>query len=81
VIKTQIKRKHPAPFPDKIPYDFINCFCPKDGIVLDPFLGSGSTAVSAKMLGINFIGFEISDEYCNIAEKRLRKTAYIESLV
>jgi len=74
------KRKHPAPFPDKIPYDFINCFCPLDGIVLDPFMGSGSTAVSAKKLGRNFIGFEISDEYCNITKNRLRKTAYIESL-
>lgn len=74
------KRKHPASFPDKIPYDFINCFCPLDGIVLDPFMGSGSTAVSAKKLGRNFIGFEISDEYCNITKNRLRKTAYIESL-
>lgn len=74
------KRKHPASFPDKIPYDFINCFCPLDGIVLDPFMGSGSTAVSAKKLGRNFNGFEISDEYCNITKNRLRKTAYIESL-
>lgn len=72
--KDPVKRKHPAPFPDKIPYDFINCFCPKDGIVLDPFIGSGSTAVSAKKLGRYFIGFDISDEYCKIAEQRIRKT-------
>ena len=72
--KNPIKRKHPAPFPDKIPYDFIQCFCPPDGIVLDPFMGSGSTGVSAKKLGRHYIGFDISKEYCEIAERRLRDT-------
>jgi len=46
--KDPIKRQHPAPFPDQIPLDFIECFCPADGIVFDPFMGSGSTAVAAK---------------------------------
>ena len=72
--KNPLKRKHPAPFPDQIPTDFITCFCPPDGIVLDPFMGSGSTAVTAKQLDRNFIGFEISKEYCDIAEERLRET-------
>ncbi|MBA4311504.1 MAG: site-specific DNA-methyltransferase [Chlorobiaceae bacterium] len=72
--KNPIKRKHPAPFPDKIPYDFIQCFCPPDGVVLDPFMGSGSTAVSAKKIGRHYIGFDISKEYCEIAERRLRDT-------
>ena len=72
--KNPIKRKHPAPFPDKIPYDFIQCFCPPDGIVLDPFMGSGSTGVSAKKLGRHYIGFDISKEYCEIAERRLQDT-------
>ena len=40
-------------------------------IVLDPFLGSGTTAVACKELGRNYIGIEISPEYCKIAEKRL----------
>lgn len=70
--KDSLKRKHPAVFPDKIPFDFIRCFCPPDGIVLDPFMGSGSTAVSAKKLKRNYIGFDISKEYCEIAEKRLQ---------
>lgn len=72
--KDPIKRKHPAPFPDKIPYDFVRCFCPRGGIVLDPFVGSGSTAVAAKKLGRNFIGIDISKEYCEIARKRISAT-------
>ncbi len=72
--KNPIKRKHPAPFPDKIPYDFIQCFCPPGGIVLDPFMGSGSTAVSAKKLERYYIGFDTSKEYCEIAERRLKET-------
>ncbi|MBI4672892.1 MAG: site-specific DNA-methyltransferase [Chloroflexi bacterium] len=48
--KNPLKRQHPAPFPDQIPYDFIQCFCPPGGIVLDPFMGSGSTAAAAKLL-------------------------------
>ncbi len=72
--KNPLKRKHPAPFPDQIPHDFIQCFCPPDGIVLDPFMGSGSTAAMAKKLGRHFVGFEISKEYCEIAEKRLEQT-------
>lgn len=72
--KDPIKRKHPAPFPDKIPIDIIQCFCPEDGIVLDPFMGCGSTAVAAKKFRRNFIGFEISKEYYNLAYARLRKT-------
>ena len=69
--KNPLKRLHPATFPDKIPYDFIQCFCPPNGIVLDPFVGSGSTIVMAKELGRNFIGIDISKEYCELAEKRL----------
>jgi site-specific DNA-methyltransferase (adenine-specific) len=72
--KDPIKRKHPAPFPDKIPIDIIQCFCPPEGTVVDPFMGCGSTAVAAKKFKRNFIGFEISKEYCNLAYARLKKT-------
>ncbi len=70
--KNSLKRKHPATFPDKIPLDFIQCFCPPKGIVLDPFVGCGSTAVMAKRLGRRYIGIDISEEYCKLAEERVR---------
>ena len=69
--KDRLKQKHPAVFPDKIPTDFITCFCPEGGVVLDPMVGSGSTVVAAKRLGRNYIGIDISREYCELAEKRL----------
>jgi site-specific DNA-methyltransferase (adenine-specific) len=68
---TRLKHQHPATFPDKLPYDFIGCFCPPDGIVLDPFVGSGTTTVAAKNLGRHYIGIDIAQEYCDIANKRM----------
>jgi len=47
-----------------------------NGIILDPFLGSGTTAVACKMLKRDFIGIEISPDYCKIAEERLSATPY-----
>lgn len=69
--KNPLKRKHPAVFPDQIPADIITCFCPEGGIVLDPFIGCGSTAVSAVKLRRHFIGFDISQEYVDLAHERL----------
>lgn len=69
--KNPLKRKHPAVFPDKIPLDFIQVFCPPGGLVLDPFMGSGSTAVAALKTDRNFIGFDISEEYINLANQRI----------
>lgn len=71
--KNPLKRKHPAVFPDKIPYDFIQCFCPNNGVVLDPFVGSGSTIVVAKQLNRKYIGIDISQTYCDLAKERLDK--------
>ena len=72
--KNKLKRQHPAVFPDKIPFDLIRVFCPSKGIVLDPFMGSGSTAISAIKSNRKFIGFEISDEYTKLANKRISET-------
>ena len=69
--KDPIKRKHPAPFPDKLAEDIIRCFCEPDGIVLDPFMGSGSSAVASIRSGRKYIGFEVSQDYARIAEARI----------
>lgn len=68
---SKLKHLHPATFPDKLPYDFIQCFCPENGVVLDPFVGSGTTALAAKALGRDFIGIDISQEYIDLCKKRI----------
>ncbi len=69
---TRLKHEHPATFPDKLPYDFIQCFSPEGGIVLDPYVGSGTTTIAAKNLGRHYIGVDIAPEYCALAEKRMK---------
>ena len=70
---TRLKHTHPATFPDKLPYDFIQCFCPPNGIVLDPFIGSGTTALAAIQLGRRYIGIDISKDYCDLAKRRIKE--------
>lgn len=70
---SKLKHQYPATFPDKLPYDLIQCFCPEAGIVLDPFMGSDTTAIAALKLNRKFIGFEISKEYCELANKRIER--------
>ncbi|MDD4909526.1 MAG: transcriptional repressor LexA [Candidatus Omnitrophica bacterium] len=74
---TRLKHQHPATFPDKLPVDFIRCFCPPGGIVLDPYMGSGTTAIAAIKLGRKYIGFDISEDYCKLAEKRTKQEANV----
>jgi len=76
----QCKETHFATFPQDLVKPCVLAGCPKDGIVLDPFSGSGTTAIVAKLLGRHFIGIDISAEYCEIARKRLAKTYYNEEL-
>jgi modification methylase len=63
---------HPAPFPVELPYRCIDST--KEGVVLDPFFGSGTTGVAAKLLGRDWIGIDMAQEYCNIAEERIKST-------
>ena len=65
------KMIHPAQKPLTVVEHLVECCCPKDGVVLDGFAGSGTTAVAAKNTGRNFICFEISEEFCDIARQRL----------
>ncbi|MBX2932512.1 MAG: site-specific DNA-methyltransferase [Chitinophagaceae bacterium] len=62
---------HPAPFPEELPYRLIQLYSFKGDIILDPFIGSGTTAVSAIKSERNFVGYDISQEYIDLAEKRL----------
>ena len=59
----QSKEKHYAMYPQKLIEPCILCGCPPSGIVLDPFLGSGTTAVVAKQCGRKYIGCEINPNY------------------
>ena len=62
---------HPAPFPVELAERFINLYSYEKDSILDPFIGSGSTAIAATNLKRSYIGYEISSEYCELAEKRL----------
>ncbi|CCD29270.1 DNA modification methylase-like [Candidatus Glomeribacter gigasporarum BEG34] len=61
---------HPAPFPQPLIERIISSTYAK--VILDPFMGSGTTAMAARKLNRNFIGIDISEEYCIMSEKRLR---------
>ncbi|HOV91772.1 MAG TPA: site-specific DNA-methyltransferase [Candidatus Kapabacteria bacterium] len=62
---------HPAPFPEELPYRLIQLYSFKNDVVLDPFMGSGTTAISALKSNRAFIGYEINEEYVKIANKRI----------
>jgi len=64
---------HPTQKPEKLLAKLILASCPENGLVFDPFLGSGTTSVVAKKLGRNYCGIEINGEYCCWAEARLEK--------
>ena len=73
---------HPAPFPIELPKRCIEMFTFLGDVVFDPFLGSGTTAVAAKQAGRVYIGCDISEEYCEIAEQRLDSTEeYVQELI
>ena len=63
--------KHPAPFPIDLPYKMIQYYSFVNDIVLDPFMGSGTTGVAAKELNRDFIGIEYNQDYFNMAVERL----------
>ena len=62
---------HPAPFPEELPFRLMQLYSFKDDIILDPFMGSGTTALSAVKSERKFVGYDISKEYVALAEKRL----------
>lgn len=67
----KIKGLHCSAFPVQIPTKFITLYSDEGDLVLDPFVGSGTTALACKELNRNYIGIDISEEYIKIAEERL----------
>ena len=72
--KTFKSKAHFAKYPEELIEPMIKAGCLENGIVLDPFMGSGTTGVVAKKLNRNFIGIEINPNYVDIANKRLANT-------
>jgi len=68
-------RNHSAAFPEALPSWFINLFTESGDMVLDPFIGSGTTAVVAQKLGRSFVGIDISEEFCDMARERVARVA------
>ena len=62
---------HPAPFPVALPFRLIQLYTYEDDLVLDPFMGSGSTAIAALQGNRRYVGYEIEAEYVRLAEKRI----------
>lgn len=69
--------KHPAIFPEKLAYNHIITWSNENDLIYDPFMGSGTTAVVCRKLKRNFIGSEISKQYCDLIEKRLAMHEYM----
>jgi len=63
---------HPAPFPVELPKRFIELYSYKNEVILDPFIGSGTTAVAANLLDRKYIGYEINNDYIEIAMSRIQ---------
>ncbi len=63
--------KHPAAFPEQMAIDHIKSWSNKGDLVLDPFIGSGTTAIACIKTERNFIGFDVSEEYCELSKLRI----------
>lgn len=70
-VGSNCKELHIATYPQKLIETPIKSCCPESGIVLDPFMGSGTTAIVAEKLNRNWLGIELNPEYAKLAEKRI----------
>jgi site-specific DNA-methyltransferase (adenine-specific) len=62
---------HPAPFPIPLVDRLVRLLCYRGDVVLDPFLGSGTTAVAAQLAGRHYVGYEVNPDYIALAEQRI----------
>lgn len=67
----EFSKQHPASFPQELVKDHIISWSNENDIVLDPFMGSGTTAKMAELTNRRWIGLELSEDYCNIIKERL----------
>ena len=67
------KVKHPAPFPVELPYRLIQLYTFEGEVVLDPFIGSGQTAIAAIKTQRHYVGYEIKEEYVKLSERRIKE--------
>ena len=77
----KIAYKHPAIFPEKLAEDHILSWSNFGEVVYDPFIGSGTTAKMCILNGRKYIGSEVSDEYCDIAEERVGNLHKMSSII
>jgi len=71
---------HPTVKPIKLMQYLVRLVTPKDGTVLDPFMGSGTTGIACRKEGFDFIGIELDEDYCNIAKARIEKFKFQHEL-
>jgi site-specific DNA-methyltransferase (adenine-specific) len=64
---------HPAPFPVELPYRLIQLYTFEEEVILDPFIGSGQAAIAAVKANRHFVGYDISEEYVKLAERRIEE--------
>ena len=64
---------HAAPFPVELPYRLIQLYTFEDQVVLDPFVGSGTTCIAVLKTGRNYIAYDNDNKSCNLAEQRIRQ--------
>ncbi len=64
---------HPAPFPVELPYRLLQLYTFEGEVILDPFMGSGQAAIAAIKTNRHYVGYEISEEYVKLAERRINE--------
>lgn len=78
ILPTGRNKNHPATFSPQLAVGIVNLFCPVNGLVLDPWNGTGTTCLAALLSNRNFIGIDIQEDYCQFALERL-KSAHSKS--
>jgi len=71
---------HPAPFPVELPYRLIQLYTYEGDVVLDPFMGSGQAAIAAIKTKRHYVGYDVSEEYVNLAGRRIRRFGYVQGV-